>query len=272
MAKSTPNPTSSILWFMLLTTLYSIVEYSTGKGDPNVDVKDNVKNSSSGRNFFIYMLLVFISEYFVNLGLTNTLCGSNQIPTAMLVTVLPWCVIFGIMVLLLSLFPGWLSPFSNTFGYAVALMAGLNDTMADILSSNPTGTKLGESNEQMQQALSHIYSDQSLLVNEITVDNFNYFWNNMKGVFRPGVANSLALKNQLYNMVRLKDIVATYIWYMLGGLLITSVSYNYIINTSCSISAAEIQSRHEEYEKELTDAQETAKNNKDSQRIYTSSE
>ena len=124
----------------------------------------------------------------------------------------------------------------------------------------------------MDEALAHIYSDKSLLVNEITLDNFDYFWNKMQGVFQKGVYTNIGLKNKLYSMIVLKDIVATYIWYLLSGLLITSVSYNYIVNSSCSNSAQDMQKRHDEYEQQLAEAQEQAKQANANKRVYTSNE
>jgi hypothetical protein len=37
-------------------------------------------------------------------------------------------------------------------------------------------------------------------------------------------------------MVKLKDLVAQFVWYMLAGILVTSRSYNYIINQPCGLS------------------------------------
>lgn len=258
----TPNPSNSVLWFFILTVIYAFVEYSSSK---------NMSSQSNTRlNFGIYILLVFIGEFFINLGLTTSMCGTTQWTTAMLVTVFPWGFIFGILILLLNLFPEWLSPFSNTFGYGIAIMAGLNTTLADILEPNPKQLKTENYDESMHQALAHIYSDKSLLVNEITLTNFEYFWDNMKGVFQKGVHENNDLKNELYSYIVLKNTVASSIWYILTGILITSISYNYIINTSCSVSASDMQKRHAEYEEELAQAQEVA--NTSDQRVYTTTE
>jgi hypothetical protein len=219
--------------------------------------------------FYIYLLSVLLVEYFVNLNLTTSICGSSQWTTALFVTILPWGIIFGILTLLLTMFPGWLSPFSNTFGYAIALMAGLNDTFADIIEPNPKGIKLKPDESILQQALAHIYSDKSLLINEITVDNFDYFWDSMKGVFKQSVYENDTFKNNLYSMVVLKNTVSMCIWYILTGILITSISYNYIINSGCKASAAEMQERHVQYEQELAEAQTSTTTAK---RVYTTTE
>jgi hypothetical protein len=262
---STPNPAGSIIWFFIVTTLYTVAQYNASK-------KMGQDSSAMTRMYFAaYVLLVVIGEFFVNLGVTTSMCGSAEWSTALMVTIFPWGFIFGILTLLLSMFPGWLSPFSNTFGYGVAILAGLNNVLADILEPNPKSKKTAET-QAMDEALAHIYSDKSLLVNEITVDNFDYFWDKMRGVFQKGVYSNTGLKGQLYSMVVLKDTVAAYIWYLLAGLLITSVSYNYIVNSACSNSAADMQKRHEEYEEQLAEAQEKAQTAKANTRVYTSNE
>jgi hypothetical protein len=262
---STPNPAGSIIWFFIVTTIYTIADYNTRKN------MGQDSSSTSKMYFAIYTLLVIVGEFFINLGVTTAMCGSAQWATAMLVTVFPWGFIFGILVLLLSIFPGWLAPFSNTFGYGVTVLAGIHTVLADILEPNPKNHKDIET-QAMDEALAHIYSDKSLLINEITVSNFDYFWDKMQGVFQKGVYSNDVLKGQLYSMVVLKDVVASYMWYLFAGLLITSVSYNYIVNSACSNSAEDMQKRHDEYEQQLADEQEKAANADTEQRVYTSNE
>lgn len=257
---STANSSTSIVLFVIVTTIYAFVKYNTS---------NTLQSVANNMYFYIYLLTVLLVEYFVNLNLTTSICGSSQWTTALLVTILPWGIIFGILTLLLTMFPGWLSPFSNTFGYGIALMSGLSDVFADIIEPNPKGVKVKPEESIIQQALAHIYSDKSLLINEITVDNFDYFWESMKGVFKQSAYENDTLKNNLYSMVVLKNTVSMYIWYILTGILITSISYNYIINSGCKASAAEMQQRYEEYEQELAEAQTSTTSEK---RVYSTSE
>jgi len=262
---STPNPAGSILWFFIITTIYTVADYSARK-------KMGQDNSGTTRMYFaIYALLIVVGEFFVNLGITSAMCGSAEWATSLMVTIFPWGFIFGIVVLLLTVFPGWLAPFSNTFGYGIAILAGLNTVLADILEPNPKSKKTAET-QAIDEALADIYSDKSILVNEITVSNFDYFWNKMQGVFQKDVYTNTGLKGQLYSMVVLKDVVATYIWYLLSGLLITSVSYNYIVNSACSNSAQDMQKRHDEYEQQLAEAQDKAAQSDADRRVYTTNE
>jgi len=250
----TPNPTFSIIYFVILTTIYSIIKY-------------NLKSNTSQSIYFgIYVCLLLIGQFFINLNLSNVLCGTNQWGTTIMITTIPWTFIFVVLTYLLTLFPGWLSPFSNTIGYGVVLLGGIGSLMNNILQPNP---KLVPNNPQtkiIQESLAHIYADKSLLINEITLENFDYFWQMMSGIFKAGVKDNLQLKNQLYNMVRLKTLVAEYVWYILTGVLVTSVSYNYLVNSGCSKSADEMKKRHDEYEEQMKNI------SNDDKRVYSTTE
>lgn len=255
------NPTGGLIYFFIITAIYTVFNYNS--------IKKPDKPGSS-IYFSIYMMMVIIGELFINISLTAGTCGSPQYSTAIISTILPWGFMFGILTLLLSIFPGWLAPFSNTFGYGITLLAGLTNTINDILEPNPDGAKASPDNEFMQQALAHIYSDKSMLINEITPSNFDYFWTHMKGIFQKGVFENKELKDKLYSLVQLKYSVATFVWYMLAGLLVTSVSFNYIVNSACGISASEMKKRHKQYEEEM-DA-DHQKNLDSKPRIYSSTE
>jgi hypothetical protein len=253
---SSASASSAMLWFFILTTIYFIIKYY---------IKDGIQSKIY---FGIYITLLIIGEYIINLSLTESMCGNKQWSNAMLVTLIPWVFIFGILNIVLSVFPGWLSPFSNTFGYAVVKIAGIGKFFDNILKSKvSTGTG---SSAAMNEALEHIYSDKSLLINEITQQNFERFWSNMSGLFKTGVSANNEIKDQLLDYIRLKDNIAEYIWYMLTGGLVTSVGYNYIVNSGCNKSVKDMQKRHKEYEaqalKQFKEKQEAQP------RVYASTE
>lgn len=250
-----PNPTFSIVYFVIITTIYSIVRYV-------------ISSKSYDRIYYgIYLCLLFIGQFFVNLNLTNRLCGENQWDTTLMVTLLPWTFIFVLLTYLLTLFPGWLSPFSNTIGYGITLLAGISSLMNNILQPNPKLLPNNPQNKVIQESLAHIYSDKSLLINEITIENFEYFWQKMSGIFKAGVKDNISLKKQLYNMIRLKTLVAEYIWYILTGLLVTSVSYNYLINTGCKTSVNEMKKRNNK-----VDVTKLLNNTNESKQVYSTTE
>ena len=238
MTNSPPNPSSAMFLFFVLTSIYFMVKYNGNPKQGNI-------------YFGIYMCLLIIGEFFINISLTKAMCGTNQMGSAMFITIIPWFLIFGMLNLVLMVFPGWLSPFSNTIGYGITKLFGINNLLNDIFKAkiNPEELK-GENMSAMAEALEHIYNDRSLLVNEITQENFDNFWINMSPSFKPNVKNNVEIKKRLFDFIRLKDIVSEYIWYMLTGTLVTSVGYNYLANKGCSHSVKEIKKRHKEYEEQ----------------------
>tara|TARA_B100000902_G_scaffold36976_1_gene44212 strand:- start:1159 stop:1968 length:810 start_codon:yes stop_codon:yes gene_type:complete len=261
-----PNPMMAMAWFSLITTVYFIIRVLKP-----VKITDQGKKSdqTSKIYFGMYILFLIIGELIINIELTKTMCGVEQYPTAFIVTVIPWVIIFGILIIMLIMFPGWLSPFSNTFGYGVAKLSGISKTMNKIFKAQ-VADQSGLSGEMknVQEALANIYKDKSLLINEITTENFETFWTKMSVLFRPNVKGDTALKNELFHHVLTKQITAEYIWYMLTGGLVTSASYNFLVNTRCEYSTAEQEKRAKEY----ADSQKKKNENKPANKVYTTYE
>ena len=257
---SVPNPFTSLFWFFVITTIYFVFKYNNS--DKVTGVPDPTNSKIYGG---IYILLLIIGEFIINLNLTDSMCGTKQYDTALFITIIPWVVIFGLLYVVLSVFPGWLAPFSNTFGYGVAKLSGITSFLNFILkNTNDLGK---ETDDKVSESLQHIYSDKSLLINEITPENFNVFWEDMSPLFKDGIKNNADMKAQLFSFIRLKDIVAEYIWYLLTGILVTSVGYNYLVNNGCSQNAKDMKKKHKEYiEKEQQNA---AANANKQQRVYT---
>ena len=275
-----PSSNKASAWFVMITTLYFIFRYQTskGKGTGEQEQANNTVWAS------VYALLLIVGEYFISLGVTKSLCGTNQWDTAFYMTFVPWLLIFGVLNVMLIVFPGWLSPFANTFGYAACKLAGLSGTMDQLFrfkrAGEPTGTTpTGKADtSETEELLGKIYGDKSLLINEVTVNNFDDFWLNMWPLFsrkaqqlsnpsKPSSPNPL--KSQLLALVQLKETVAMWVWYMLAGLLVVSVSYNYVAAAKCQRTPEEVQARHQEFvEKERAAAQKRNEDNK----VYTTTE
>ena len=233
---ATPSPNVGLSIFILLTIPYFIFQYKT-------------KEKHSATAFISYMIILFIIQLGINMWVTKGLCGEIHAKSAFIYTLFPWVFIFGIMYLMITIFPGWLSPFSNTFGYGVTLLAKINDVLGKILKSKEQTT-----DKDLSETLAKIYDKPSLLINEIPNPNagFDDFWQKMdKGGLLNSDANSEdnGLKEQLRNLVRLKFIVSKSIWFLLTGILTVSTSYNYLIQSSCETSVKEMERRHDDYKK-----------------------
>ena len=219
---------SSVL-FSLITLLYSIVNYFTSKDG---------KKSITKLLLSIYIVCVLVSQFFINLKSTQNICGTNQPTMAIMITLVPWVFVFGSLILLLNLFPGWKSPFSNTFGYILTKIMGIQKVFNNILVS-----------DSKNKMLAKLYEDNSLMINEITPSNFEDFWQHFtKSNLLNNTANTY--KNQLYNLVKMKDIVSETIWYLLSGNIILSIGENYLTTMKCRKSVSTMKEQHEEWEEE----------------------
>lgn len=213
----------SLILFIILTIAYSILKYF-------IDSKAVT---------IIYFALIFITQFFLNLSLTDQICGFKQPALAFTTTVFPWTIIFGSLSVLFMMFPGWKSPFSNTFGYLAARIGGIKDAFNAILPSKISN-----------KALQAIYEDNSLMINEITPGNFDDFWSKMQSSGMLSEKVSPEAKERLFKLVRMKDIVAEFVWYLLAGVLISSITFSYISNSKCKRSAEYMKQQHEEWKKD----------------------
>lgn len=213
---------------------------------------------------FVFFLVLLIGEYFINLAMSKDICGFDQTKTALWATVLPWFFVLGALKAALVVFPGWLSPFSNTFGYIfVSVATDLKDVFNNILtpqfdldpksavskpqtgggdggdgSSSSTDIPKDDvaNKRDIGRALEQIYTDQSILLNELNLDNLDRFWDSFKEsrLIRPSA--KVEELDKIRSFLRMKDIVGEFVWLVLCGLLVVSISYNYILNIGCSFT------------------------------------
>lgn len=241
-----------LVFFILLTILYSVIRYKVTERQPSIIWG------------IAYICLLIIGIFYSNLAMTKQMCGTPQTGTAILVTTIPWAVVFGIMSMMLLVFPGWLSPFSNTIGYLFAKLAGVGTLMDKIIAPKSVTTDTAGTTKAAAEALEQIYSDKALIVNQLTEENFGGFWAKMSaaGLFNKGAD---AYKDALMKIVRLKNVVAELVWALLSGGLAISISNSYIQGTACQKSAKEMMQRHNQFETESAEKASSVK----APRIYT---
>jgi len=82
----------------------------------------------------LFVAAVLVFEYMITIGMTKTTCGFEQWEFGATVTLVPWILIVGTLLTILTVRPGWLVPFSNTFGYFFAsAVFGLPDTFKKLM-------------------------------------------------------------------------------------------------------------------------------------------
>ena len=209
---------------------------------------------------FLFFLVLLIGEYFINLAMSKDICGFDQDKTALWATVLPWFLVLGALKSALVVFPGWLSPFSNTFGYIfVSVVTDLKDVFNNILTpqfdlapkpagGGQTGGAGSEESSadipkddvankrDIGRALEQIYTDQSILLNELNLDNLDRFWDSFKESRILRASAKIEDLDKIRKFLLMKNIVGEFVWLVLCGLLVVSISYNYILNIGCSFT------------------------------------
>jgi len=258
--------------------------------------KHTKKGVLSGGITFLFFLVLITGEYFINLAMSKDICGFDQEKTALIATVLPWFVVLGALKAALIVFPGWLTPFSNTFGYIfVSAVTDLKDVFNNILTPQfdlaPESQKgngapgagqtggAGDNTGSLQdsadipadeiknkrdigRALEQIYTDQSILLNELNLDNLDRFWDSFKEsrLIRPSA--KVDDLEKIRTFLIMKSIVGEFVWLVLCGLLVVSISYNYILNMGCSFTPEQQKIRAQV----LKEKQEDAKKKEDAEK------
>ena len=118
-----------------------------------------------------FWLLSFGIQFSMNLSNTNKVCGSYNSGTAFIYTLFPWCLILGLVSIILWLMPGWVRIFSNTIGLAVS--KSIYYELFNITNSAPDQSQLTR----------QIYSDPSKLINEVEYRNGYTVW--IKEIYIP---------------------------------------------------------------------------------------
>lgn len=257
---------SNVFYFFIITLAYTIIN-----------------QVSSGKSFIwliIYLLVVLASQYYINLQLSKAICGSEQHSTVFTNTFLPWLLILCTTAIFIKIFPGWLRAFSNTLGYTAAKFAGVDKLCKQIFIDNSNIS--GNTDRKIVENIENIYNNPGQMINDIDLDetveveqvlkdsdgnpklnndgtqktikkNVWGFWMRMK---HAKLVNNDILNNQdisdefeekLKKIVKLKDNVATFFWFLLSGILGIVVSENFILGSTCSRSIEDLEKEHDEY-------------------------
>lgn len=253
MAKTPPSPNISILIFILYTICYFLVLFYV-----------KAAKDYPATLFFIYLTILIIIQFGINAQALTSICGNTPYSAVIKVTLLPWFLIFYFLNFLLSIFPGWLLPFSNTFGYGLAYLGGIDNIIDEIIIPEDEI----KNNKELSNVLGKIYDDRSLLINEVTPHTYDNFLDQLKegGLLRKPFVKDQC--NKLYNFIVLKELVAKAIWYILTGILTISITYNMIINSPCNRSVDEMQKRHKKYE-EAIEAEADISSDKEPRTYYS---
>jgi hypothetical protein len=219
------SPFTTFIYFGILTTVYFVIKFLLTE-------KHGSKNKSLGIVLgSVYLIFMILFQLSTNLSNAKEKCGGTpQIIPAINYTIMPNLFIFGGLLMAMMFFPGWKAPFSNTIGYLCVMGAGIKEIFTNVLKT--------DSNNKL---LKMVYRDPSMMINEMTPENFDLFISKMGSP--PNSILSTSYKKyipELYNLVVIKDKIAEFLWYIFTGYLVIQNSNTYIMSIKCNRNPDEL--------------------------------
>ena len=278
----------NIVIFLLTTIFY----YMILKPSLTYDILKNNYNDYVSNNYLylaVYLLLVMVIQFIVNASIITTTCGgsiSENMGAAGVFTFIPWTLIFGVIILVLTMYPGFKSAFSDVIGYfyvstsANKLLTDLlvNKDIEKVLTDSPetkikpsssnnlatnsgvemtpiTPTVGGGDKEKMQDAadlIIKICGNTSILINQIVPSNFENYWNLLTPLKKDKYKNdndteTQTLRNQLFELVVTRDNIGEAMWYVYTGLLLTSIVQLKITTRGCSSNPKTMEQNYQKF-------------------------
>jgi hypothetical protein len=200
---------------------------------------------------WMFLLITGLIQFINNLYLTHLpeVCGAYNINSALTATIVPWLCIFAVTCFCLIFIPGWLRVFSNTFGAAIADMAGMQSIVSKLFIGTPNSA-----NSEMKETIALLYTNIGRFVNEINLDNkeikredgtveinedgsVKMKWDSLDAVMNVmGIdpSGKDALKTDLYKMLVLKEDAGYFMWFILIGSISVLISTNSLLLTTCN--------------------------------------
>jgi hypothetical protein len=214
--------------------------------------------SSTYSTLGIYLLLILVSQLGLNISYLATKCGgsmaSNAI-VAVIYTFVPWILMFGIIMVVLLMFPGFKSVFSDVVGYYI-VYSSANDIFSKILIDSSINDALNTSSEDNKQEMQiaaelimKMVGKKSVLINEFNPSNFTNLWNTLKPLMAGDYYTNSDIKQELLDLVVLKDNIGEGLWYIYTGILISSIVYYNLSSSPCVKSIATLKQEQEDYVK-----------------------
>ena len=297
----------NIITFLLTTLFYYMALKPSYTYEMSVDPAKNKQYTTNSYMYLaIYFLLVMVIQFIVNASIITSTCGgsiSQNLGSSGVFTFIPWTLIFGVMALILTIYPGFKSAFSDVIGY-YWVYGPANKLITELLINRDVEKALKEDNviemkpvppsapplpssggkkhmkggaiskEQIEEAadtIVKICGNTSVLINQIVPSNFNEYWQILTPLMKEKYQNdgpeATQKKQELFELVVTRDNVGEAIWYIYTGLLLTSLVQLKMTTKGCSSNP---QTMQDNYQKFLASEQEAkAKNELSTSTTYT---
>jgi hypothetical protein len=241
----------------------------------------------------VYLLLVIMIQFIVNASIITTTCGGSineNMGAAGAFTFIPWLLIFGVIVIVLVIYPGFKSAFSDVIGYYY-VSTKANELLVELLASQgvdtapptttatttttPTTTptskgQTGGTKEELQKAadlILKICGNTSILINQMVPSNFDSYWKLLnplkKEKYQMKNGNEISndaqnLKKQLFELVVTRDTIGEALWYIYTGLLLTSIVQLKITSRGCVTNPQTMEANYAKFQEQDAAAKQQA--------------
>ena len=285
----------NIVTFLLTTLFYYLVLKPPLTLSQKLNADDYKKYVSNNYLFLsIYLLLVMLIQFIVNVTIISTTCGGNiteNMGAAGVFTFFPWFLIFGILIMVLIMYPGFKSAFADVIGYFYVsssankiitellvnkdLKNALHETIETPNSNTPVQSGGSEETklENAADAIVKICGNTSILINQIVPSNFEEYWNILNPLMKKQYqgtnlsGEALSKKEELFKIVVTRDNIGEAMWYIYTGILVTSIIQLKIATRGCVTNPATMEKNYKNFLE--NEAAEKAKQEQATSTVYT---
>jgi len=212
----------------------------------------------------IYFAFIVLSQFGINAKVIMDKCGGSvtqNIQTAALMTFIPWLFVFGGLIAVLIIFPGFKSAFSNVIGY-FAVSSRANNVLTQLLNNTDISKKINDASkgdevakeglQSAAEAIIKLCGNMSILINQIVPENFMEYWSMLTPLMKDeykvvGSTAAADLQKQLLDVVVLRDNIGEALWYIYTAILLTSIIQYNIVKRGCTKDLAAMEASHQQF-------------------------
>jgi len=260
------NSYINLITFVIITLLYFFKLKPTLTYDILNDQTKLLNYTKSNYIYLgVYYLCVLLSQIVLNSAVIINLCGgsiSKNIGAASLITIFPWTLIFGVVIIVLIVFPGFKSAFSDVVGYFYVSNSAhtlLSNLLLIDESISSEINKATVNDETTQKAMKHaanviikLFGNLGILINQIVPSNFIDYWKLLDPLMKPEYRNNNneQIRTDFLNLVISRDNIGEAMWYIYTGILLLSIVQYNITTRGCINDTATMQKNYKEYVKQ----------------------
>lgn len=216
----TPDLSVNLSLYGLASLIYLYIKYNNADND-NLLVK------------LLYLLVVLCINFFLMWWLMSQQCANPSIGWVFGGPILTWILLFVPIFWLLENMYVWLQPFGNTFGYLFIKLMGVTSFMDKILKDST-----GE-NGRINKYINYIRSDpwgffSMLTTNEDATPSIlqaDQAFTELSDKLKPG-QNTAENRAEFISYVRMKELVAKFVFYLLTLNLMTDITAVFLMEKS----------------------------------------